>query len=306
MEFLKSVFEVFSRRRLPVAGPPKDVTPEFRNRVVLLCSDVIGETGYLAEFWEQLHQKLQYLHGKAVLMAGGGASRRGEDALHFLADCKSDHFLDFVELIFQVDAFWRVNQKSAFVDHINSFLDVDALPYFLTEYVEVEEAGSYRGHATTFIKVGSYPRIILKEHRLVHSEAVEPTLHLLSDPEFAAANAEFLDALQDYRQKDFGDCLTKCCSAFESVMKVLCKRYKWPHKQTDTAATLVDTVISNTDLDSFFVQPIMLVATMRNRLSKSHGAGAGTRVVPSHVAQFAINATAAGILLLVEEARRNG
>jgi len=303
MEFLKSVFDAFSRRQKSSVAEPLPVTPEFRNRVLLLCRDVIGATGYMAEFWDQMHQKLTYLHGTPVLTKNSRASNPTEDTLHFLTTCESDHFLDFVEFIFRVEVFWHVSNKSAFVEQINSFLDVDNLPYFLTDYVEVEEAGSYRGQPTICIKVGSYPRVILKEHRLIHAEAVAPVLHLLSEPAFSSANAEFLDALQDYRKKDYGDCLTKCGSAFESVMKVLCDMHKWPYKQTDTASALLDMIVSHTGLDSFFVQPLMLVATMRNRLSKSHGAGTISKVVPAHFAQFAINATAAGVLLLVEQSK---
>lgn len=305
MNFLKSVFDVFSRRWTPIGDSMVPVTPSFRNRVILLCSDTIEPTGYTAEFWAQVHQKLQYLHGTPVLTREGRISRRADDTLRFLAECESEYFLDFVEYVFQVDVFWRIDDKSKFVDQINSFLGVDNLPYFLTDYIEVKEPGFYRGSPTTYIKVGSYPQVILKEHDLIHAEAVMPTLHLLSDPTFYSANAEFLDALRDYRKKDYGDCLTKCCSAFESVMKVLCHKHNWPYKQTDTASALLSTVISQTSLDSFFTQPLMLIATMRNRLSTSHGAGTVTQAVPSHIAQFAVNATASAILLLVEEVGRH-
>jgi hypothetical protein len=47
----------------------------------------------------------------------------------------------------------------------------------------------------------------------------------------------------------------------------------------------------------------MLVATMRNRLSKSHGAGLTSKDVPQHVAQFAITTSAASTLLLVNAAQ---
>lgn len=299
MQFLRSIFDVFSRRPRPSYEPPRPITRGFRNRVLLLCRDVIGPTGYISEFWEQIHQKLEYLHGTPVLAPESRSSDRVEDVLHYLEACDSDHFLDFVEYIFQADAFWRVGAKAEFVDHINSFFDLDDLPYFLTEYVEVEEPGTFHGSPTTFIKVGSYPKVVLRENRLVHAQAVGPALHLLTDPAFSSANSEFLEALQDYRKKDYGDCLTKCGSAFESVMKVICDKRKWPYQQADTASTLLDTIISRTSLEPFFTQPLMLVATMRNRLSKSHGAGTVSKQVPAHVAQFALNATAAAILLLV-------
>ena len=50
-----------------------------------------------------------------------------------------------------------------------------------------------------------------------------------------------------------------------------------------------------------FEQPLLNIATLRNKLSNAHGAGVQHRRVPQHVAKYAINATAAAILLLVEE-----
>ena len=84
-------------------------------------------------------------------------------------------------------------------------------------------------------------------------------------------------------------------------MKIICDRKKWPYKQTDTAETLLNIIFGKTGMESFFNQPIMLVATMRNRLSSAHGAGTQQRNVPEHRAQFAVNATASAILLLVHE-----
>jgi hypothetical protein len=84
-------------------------------------------------------------------------------------------------------------------------------------------------------------------------------------------------------------------------MKLICERKGWPYNQTDTAAPLLKTVIANSGLDGFFDQPLLIVATLRNRLSKSHGSGALSKQVTAAKAKFAINATAAAILLLVEE-----
>lgn len=304
MQFLKSIFDVFSRRPLDSREVPLPISDTFRNRVLFLCRDVIGPTGYIAKFWEQVHQKLEYLHGTPTLSPDNQLSNLTEDTLHFLTMCESEHFLDFVEYIFQVDAFWHVSEKDKFVEQINTFFDLDDLPYFLTEYLEVEEPSEFYGGWANVIKVGAYPRVVMRENHLVYTEAVAPALHLLIDPVFSSANTEFLEALQDYRKKDFGDCLTKCGSALESVMKVICDKEKWPYKQTDTAANLLDTVISRTTLEPFFIQPLALVATIRNRLSKSHGAGTTSKNVPKHVAHFTINVTAAAILLLVEETNR--
>ena len=121
-------------------------------------------------------------------------------------------------------------------------------------------------------------------------------------PHFEAANAEFRDALDEYRKGCYGDWLTKCNSAFESVMKVLCKRNQWPFNEKDTARPLLKVIIDKSSLDPFFEQPLMLIATMRNRLSSSHGAGSDPRSVERHIGQSAISSTAAAIVLLVREA----
>ena len=147
----------------------------------------------------------------------------------------------------------------------------------------------------------AYPKVIRKDSELLHSTATLPVLQLLSDGSYAAANKEFLEALEAYRKGDYDDCLTKCGSAFESVLKVICDRKRWPYQQTDTASQLIHTVVEKAGLEPFFEQPLMLVATIRNRLSTSHGAGVKQRKESQAKAEYALNATAAAVLLLTKE-----
>src|SRR5262245_36304098 len=151
------------------------------------------------------------------------------------------------------------------------------------------------------VKVPAYPKIIMRESEVTHAHAVEPALTLLQRPHFASSNAEFLAAMEDYRKGNHGDCLTKCGSAFESFMKILCSRKGWSYKETDTASTLIKTMLANMSLDSYFEQPLMIIATLRNRVSTAHGAGTATRTALAHLARYAINATASAILLLADE-----
>ena len=125
---------------------------------------------------------------------------------------------------------------------------------------------------------------------------------LLRESAYAPANKEFLGALEDFRKGDPGDCLTKCGSTFESVLKVICAKRKWAYKETDTAAPLLKTVMQGAGLESFFETPMLVVATLRNRLSSSHGAGTGSRNVTEAKAEYAVNATAAAIVFLVKHA----
>ena len=84
-------------------------------------------------------------------------------------------------------------------------------------------------------------------------------------------------------------------------MKVICHRKRIPFKQTDTASTLMKSLLTNSSLEAFWEQPLILIATLRNRLSSSHGAGTVPKAVPDHVAAYVINATASAIVFLADE-----
>lgn len=164
-----------------------------------------------------------------------------------------------------------------------------------------EFKSSFYGTPTTAIRILEYPQIIRKDSEVVHRNAMEPALTLLNAPKFKHANEEFLKALEDHRKGDYRDCLTKCGSSFESVMKVLCTKNSITYNEKDTASALLKSLLGNGRLDQYWEQPLILIATLRNRLSSSHGAGVQPKVIPEHVATYAVNATASAILLLCSE-----
>jgi hypothetical protein len=169
------------------------------------------------------------------------------------------------------------------------------------QVTEVEEQ-ERRGVMRRVVCIVAFPKVVMRESEVLHANAIEPALQLLQNQMFKHANTEFLAALEDYRKNDFGDSLVKCGSAMESVMKVLCHKKGWTYKETDVASTLVKTVLANTRLESYFESLLMIVATLRNRLSPAHGAGTKAKSVDPHLARFAINVTASVIILLVDEA----
>jgi len=196
------------------------------------------------------------------------------------------------------------------VDQVNELIRFDDLPYHVTAWVEEQvvsdpeptPARLFSG-AVRARKVTAYPKVVLRETELVQAENIAPALHLLQRPHFANANAEFVGALEELRKGNIGESMTKCGSAFESFMKILCERKGWKYnKEKDTAAPLVRSMIANTTLEPFFETTFLLIATLRNRLSTAHGAGADKREPAPHHARYAINATASIILLLADEA----
>ncbi len=316
MAWLKQIFEVFSRRDKAVSTLSHNIPNSFRNRVLLWCREAFsnrrsefGMNDYTSDFWTQIHRYLQYRHGKVRISHNRHSPVSiVEDTIAYLVDCPGEEFLDFIEYIFRVECFSHVTlPENELVKEINELFRFDDLPYYLTDFIretakEVSNVHPFAGKEVTVIKTLSYPKVIMKETELVHDQAIKPVLMLLQQIEYNNANLEFLEALEDYRKGDFGDCLTKCCSAFESVMKILCKRKGWPCKQTDTASTLIKTILSKTQLENYFESLLIIVATLRNKLSKSHGAGPIQRDVPRHLAPYSINATASAILPIVEEA----
>ena len=150
-------------------------------------------------------------------------------------------------------------------------------------------------------------QIIVQGNSVMHAEAVKPALHLLSDPTFKGASEEFLKAHDHYRHERYQECLVDCLKTFESVMKIICDRKRWAYGQTDTASKLIEVCLSKGLVPTFTQQQLTSlrtllesgVPTLRNKQA-GHGQGAQKHDVPSHLARFALHATAAVVVLFVE------
>ncbi len=296
MEFDR-IFKVYSRRQPRPERKPKPLTAEFRTRVVLRCHEVFERSGLGRDAWASLEKKLVYLHGNLHL--GDGENPR-DRVIDWLSRCSDEHFLDALEYIFQGGEGHSTSALEPLVDDINVFLRADGLPYTVTKYIWEDTVGDGMFAGMKGQRLAEFPRVIRADSQAAQAIVVQPALELLADGRFRAANAEFLAALEDYRKGNYADCLTKCGSAFESVLKVICETRGWPYKTTDTAAPLLKTVIDRSGLEGWFEQPLTLVATIRNRLSSSHGAGLQPRDVTPAKAEYAMNATAAAMLFLVK------
>jgi hypothetical protein len=308
------MFDVFSRRAT-ARGSTYNVamlSEQTRRRILLLYRDVIaGEwqpnrwspsANYTEEFWAQVHNALEHLHGRARL-SSQSTQTIVDDGIAFVLECTTEEFFDFLELSFRVECMWRIlHERNDLVDAINEIFRVDNAPYQLTRVVTREEPSSGRFGQGTTIQTVAWPRVVRVEDEVTYSEAVAPALSVLSAPHFEVANLEFRDALDEYRKGHYGDCVTKCGSAFESALKVICTRKGWQFDpKKDTASTLLTIVLGKSSLDGFFAQPLTLIATMRNRLSSAHCGGTAVRAVERHIAQYALTSTAAAVVLLVHE-----
>jgi len=197
-------------------------------------------------------------------------------------------------------------EENAIASQINTLFMASNTGYELTNMVKekvVDPVNDYpfHGREVEVIKTISYPQVIRKDSEVIHNMVVKPALNLISHPQYKTANIEYLEALEHFRRTEYGDCLTKSCSALESVMKIICHRKKWPYNQSDTVSTLVNTVVKNSGLDSSFTQPLVVIASIRNKYSKSHGAGVRPRKVSKNIAKYVLNLTASAIIFMINE-----
>lgn len=299
----EKLFGLFSRRNedKSAINEYKRLTPTFKNRLIMLLQDRLG-IGF-EEALMLLHREVALSLGQHTLSKSGKTRSLANDLINYMMnECQDEQFFDVLELMFQSNINGMSFPENPLIEAINQFFLLDELPYHLTNYVVIEEVSEQWGRDSKTMRITGFPKIILKDNAITHQMAVEPVLDLLSgDKRFQHANEEFLKALEDFRKSDFRDCLTKCGSAFESTMKILCSINKIPFKHTDSASPLLKALIEKSDLDKFWEQPLILIATLRNRLSSSHGAGTTEKQVSMQVANYAINATASAILLLVQE-----
>jgi hypothetical protein len=68
---------------------------------------------------------------------------------------------------------------------------------------------------------------------------------------------------------------------------VILTEKKWPFDPHATAKTLMDIYLKNSGLPAFWEQPILVLATLRNRYD-AHGGGTKPHDVPQYLARYAI------------------
>ncbi len=153
-------------------------------------------------------------------------------------------------------------------------------------------------------------RMIRIDSAFLHNQVVTPTMALLGEPHLSGANQEFLKAHEHYRHGRLGESINECLKAFESTMKAICHKRRWPYSQNDTAKALL-TACEKNGLFPAFVSSSLSglrsvlenVATIRNKLS-GHGQGVQPIQITDEVAAFVLHSTGANILLMASLEKR--
>jgi hypothetical protein len=214
---------------------------------------------------------------------------------YFLNEDDTEKALNVVELCFRVIDNGARND-SRFYD-LNRKKPPDDLIMELNDRFK-EEGFGYKYESGIIIKL---------TNEFTHNEIVKPVLKLLSDKSFKGAEEEFLSAHAHYRKSENKECITDCLKAFESTMKIICKKKKYEINDNTTAKQLIAKLFEKnyipqylqsnfTSLQSIFESG---VPTIRNKIS-AHGQGENTINPDDTITEYVIHLAASNILFLMK------
>ena len=275
--------DLFSKRNKPLPDTFQyvEIPEKLRNQIVLWWEDALPSQSRSTAF-ERIRNVVCIEHGRLFLLRSDAYP--ADDLVNFfLRSTETDILLDIVELFCRLimDITHSTDPAKRAIDELNH--------RFLENGVGYE----FDWDAHQLNRIGDL---------VIHQEAVRPALSLLAQPAYKTANEEYLKAHRHFRNQQYDDCLTECCNAFESTIKIICDQKGWPCEHKDAAGKLVKTYMKHSGLPSYFETMLMIVATLRNKLGP-HGKGTQPVDVPEHLAKYSLHATASAIVLLVDAAK---
>lgn len=171
------LFGAFSRRGRPSGGPKKSVSPELRNKVMLLCFRTIEKTGSFGvfpadpvrDFLEEIRQ-VTLLRRGSLIVHKSGRYQQANSILDFLSNCTNEEFLDFVEDIFRTEAARRIQDVNSLVQNINLVFRSEDLAFeltnWVTERIELSGDGPYGVHGGGLPRRYPSPELFRRTPRL--------------------------------------------------------------------------------------------------------------------------------------------
>ena len=289
---IKRVFDVPSRRG------STDYSKKISNRAVqgvfLLLRDYVDPhgSGYPAfphqEWMRGAIRDLGHVyHSFANANLDGGLGTLAE----FLnLEQSTGAFLDFLETSLR-----HAPSDNEFVKALNRVLEEYDSPYLLTKYVVRKIPSQYT--AGNQFEIDAYPRAYLKHGSEVQKHAIEPALEILSDPAYEAPAEHFQTALRRQREGDYDGCVTACCSAVESTIRVTAEKLGLGKLKGNSLDSLAQSFISKTSLPDRCQSSFRDLSSWRNTEADAHGHATKTEV-SEEVAQYFIAKSAALIALI--------
>ncbi|WP_439402136.1 STM4504/CBY_0614 family protein [Bradyrhizobium sp. DASA03068] len=312
------VFDLYSKRRKRELGQAPDVfsydeIPQgFRTQVAHIWSDAIGDPNqseYYAEDMQQWYHEIvkvlrrEYSVFQLVsryMNPNDPSQARSELIEWFLAEKEPTKVLDAIELSFRV-----INNVCGEFNYAGRGDGARKIATEATEELNTRFKENGIGYQYTD------GQIVRVDSQLVHKVVVVPALTVLRGKAFKNAQDEFLSAYEHFRHGKKQEALVDCYKCFESTMKVICTKRKWPFDPKAAAKDLVNVCLTNGLIPAYWqghfsgLRSVLesAISTPRNRQA-GHGAGAGPAPeVPDELVSYVLHMTAATVLFLVEAER---
>lgn len=307
------VYETFSKRRKrlqkesPTIYQYDTLPPELRVQIVRIIDRSLGKytnqdrfgsysVSPANELWTVVQQAMCDELGLFTLT--NQYDDPAAQCRRFILQANTEDVLDIVELVFRViDRIVRAKQ-AYYVREADVTQDADSAITELNHRFQEHGVG-YKYEAGELFRVDS---------QYLHSEAVEPALHLLHEHAFRGASDEFLSAHSHFRRGEYRDAISDALNAFESTMKAICDRKQWHYDKGKAAAKdLIQVILQNGLIPTYLQEQFTAlrlvlesgVPTVRNKTS-SHGQGSIPVAVPEYFAAYALHMTAANVVFLCE------
>jgi hypothetical protein len=305
-----AIFDLFSKRQKALRGDVPDVYAydnlpnALRVQIVHIWTDSIGSDNnyYDYQYGDKVKSAYKFIvdtlcreYGMFKLPTAekyGDRMYLNELANFLLQENDVERQLDVVELSFRyIDRLTREyylgrNNASRVADNAISELN-----------------NRFKEHGVGFQFIEG--EIVRVDSELIHVEAVKPALRLLNEKNYHGAQQEFLSAYEHYRHGKHKEALNDCLKSFESTMKAICDKRKWPYQSNATAKALIQVCFDKDLVPSFWQQELSSLRSMlessiptgRNKLS-GHGQGTTPTVVPDYLVAYMLHMTASTLVFL--------
>jgi hypothetical protein len=295
------IINLFSKRMKVERGEVSDVYQytNFDNNLKVKIIHIIND------FFEKIHLSEEYYHEIINILCkeygvfeltGRYRNNYGHLFNYFLEEENTEKALNVVELCFQsIDKFAKKDNSVGYI--MNSKISPDNAIRELNDRFK-EEGFGYKYESGIIIKLSN---------EIIHNEIIKPVLKLLSDKSFKGSEDEFLSAHAHYRKGENKECITDCLKAFESTMKIICKKNKYLIKDNASAKELIAKLFEEKYIPQYLqcnftsLQSLIEsgVPTIRNKLS-AHGQGDKNINPDDNITEYVIHLTASNILFLIK------
>ena len=299
------MYTLYSQRIKDAQGEPETFVYDyfeqsFRNQFFAIINEMLGMINdddiYSTRKEIILCEKFARERGLKCISGGLNYYDNSIAALEcYIGDCSDEELLDLIDFTF-----------GAFTS--NPEIQKEYQYYISPKDIEnaVDELNlRFKQHNLGYEFINH--QIIKKTNTMTHENIVKPVLKLFAgDRDFEPAEEEYLQAFEHFKSSDNKDAILNAIKAFESTMKIICKKLGYPFDEgKDAAGKLLDILRKNNFYPEYLdnhMEGICITLksgalTLRNK-EAAHGQGAEVRDVSDEYAEYALNLVAVDILFL--------